>query len=140
MAGKSFLGIAVIVLLGLSVAGLHSCAPSVNDTTTPNALVATPDTVTLAGLAASGTVSLRLNCGCTFIFDSVVTTGDTAAILVTVTPTEGYKDSVTTHHVTFSGKPGTISGPHNATYTFYTYDADTHGDFWTTVHVFLTVP
>ncbi len=122
----------------LLIASLNSCAPSVNDTTTPNALVATPDTVTLAGLAASGAVSLRLNCGCTFIFDSVVTTGDTAAILVT--PKEGYKDSVTTHTITFSGKPGTATGPHNATYTFYTYDADTHGDFWTTVHVFLTVP
>src|ERR1035437_2555974 len=61
----------------LLIASLNACAPTVNDPGTPNALVATPDTVRLAGLAASGSVSLHLNCGCPFIFDSVRSTGDT---------------------------------------------------------------
>ncbi|MDP4198002.1 MAG: hypothetical protein Q8922_01070 [Bacteroidota bacterium] len=127
--------------IGLAIAlivSLNSCAPSVNDLGTPNALVATPDTVRLAGLSASQEVSLRLNCGCTFIFDSVVSSGDVASILVT--QTDSYKDSLSTHRVTFSAKPGAASGLHQAAYRFYTYDADTHADFQEPVVVFLTVP
>jgi hypothetical protein len=122
----------------LFIASLNACAPTVNDPGTPNALVATPDTVRLAGLAASRSVSLHLNCGCPFIFDSVVASGETAAIVVT--PTEPYKDSLTTHDVAFSGKLGTASGIHSAAYRFYTYDADTRGDFMATVQVILSVP
>jgi hypothetical protein len=120
---------------------LTSCAPAIENSEAPNALVANPRALTINTVVPDSgkPTTWRLNCGCSFWLKMASASGDTSRI--DLLPREALLDSsVTMHTITFRGRAGTPSGSYNAKYVLYTYDYDTRGNFYDTVSVALNVP
>ena len=124
----------LVSAIGL-LAAFSSCAPSVDSTGTPNALLARPDTLQLPDLAATDTTVLSLVCGCRFPLKLDTILGDTTTVHYTALEPIG--DTVTPHTLRFFGVVGTPSGSYKARYVFSGFDQDKFDD---TITVTLNVP
>jgi hypothetical protein len=126
------------ILLGLLLS-INSCAPSLDDPGVPNALLASPDTVSLNGLTDTKNISLRQRCGCPFTLDSAyAVSGDTDRIVMSFV--ELQMDTVSTHNVSFAAKPGTATGSYSAAYMFKVYSYSARAFLPAPVTVKLVVP
>jgi hypothetical protein len=132
MRAKSFYFAAFIALIA------SSCAPTTVETTPPNALLASPDTLSIASATAKADLSLKFRCGCAFTVDSLIAvSGDIDKIVMTAADRS---QSITQHLVEFSAKPGTSSGTYAANYLFKAYGATERAFLSVPVYVKLQVP
>lgn len=137
MRGKSFFLATAIALLANFY--LASCAPSLEDPGVPNALLATPDTLSTVGLTDTVQVSLKMRCGCAYKLDSLIAvSGDIDKIVMLAV--EKQSDEVSVHHVSFVGKTGTPSGSYSANYLFKAYSYSAQAFLPAPVTVKLRVP